>query len=70
MEAATKEAGKMRTKVIELNEQGITGADHQFLQLHETTRTESTTSKKVELSLNTRKLAYTTDSLVSQIGFF
>jgi hypothetical protein len=32
--AATKEAEKTRTKVIELNEQGITGADHQFLQLH------------------------------------
>jgi hypothetical protein len=55
METSTKEAGKTRTKVIELNEQGIIGADHQFLQLHETTRTESTTSKKVELSLNTRK---------------
>jgi hypothetical protein len=31
MEAATKEAGKIRTKVIELNKQGIIGVDHQFL---------------------------------------
>jgi hypothetical protein len=70
MEVATKEAGKTRTKVIELNKQGIIGADHQSLQLHETTRTESTASKKVELSLNIGKLEYPIDSLASRIDFF
>jgi hypothetical protein len=70
MKAATKEAGKARTKVIELNEQEIIGADHQFLRLHETTCTESTAGKKVGLSMNTGKLEYPTDSLVLQTDFF
>ena len=58
MGAATKEAGETRIKAFGLNEQGKTEPDLLFIQLLETTRTESTASRKVELNLNTEKLEY------------
>jgi hypothetical protein len=58
MEAATEEAGETSTKVIELSNQGTTGAGHQFLWLLETTLITST-SGRAELSQSTGKLVTT-----------
>jgi hypothetical protein len=64
MRAATKEAGETRIKAFELDEQGKTEPDLLFLQLLETTRTESTAGRRVELNLNTEKLEYPIGSLI------
>jgi hypothetical protein len=69
MEAATEEAGETSTEVIESNNQGTTGAGHQFLCLLETTLIAST-SGRVERNQNTGKLGYPIGSLVLQTGFF
>jgi hypothetical protein len=65
-----REAGETKIKAFELNEQGKIEPNLLFLQLLETTHTESTTGKKVELNLNIEKLEYPTSSLVLQIDFF
>jgi hypothetical protein len=70
MGAATKEAMETRIKAFELNEQGKIEPDLLFPQLLETTCTESTTGRKVELNLNTEKLEYPIGSLVLQTDFF
>jgi hypothetical protein len=70
MGAATKEAWETKIKVFESSKQGKTGPDLLFLQLLETTRTESTAGRKVELNPNTEKLEYPIGSLVLQIDSF
>jgi hypothetical protein len=70
MEAATKEAGETKTKVIRLNDQEKEEAGHQFRQLHEITPTKSTAGRKEGLNLNTENLKYPTGSLALQADFF
>jgi hypothetical protein len=69
MEAAIEKAGETSTEVIELSNQGTTGAGHQFLCLLETTLTAST-GGRAELSQSTGKLGYPIGSLVLQTDFF
>jgi hypothetical protein len=54
----------------ESSEQGKIGPDLLFLQLLETTRTESAAGRKVELNPNIEKLEYPIGSLVLQIDSF
>jgi hypothetical protein len=69
MEAATEKVEETSTKVIELSNQGTTGAGHQFLRFLETTLTVSI-GERAEQSQSTGKLGYPTGSLVLQTDFF